>query len=336
MLPLFIYKSVQALYIRRKQCRNDVRRKMGKQHFYILRGLPGSGRTEKAKIMVEDNPWLIRASKEDIAFSMYGFYHPLDLDRFQTDNVKLLYKAQVEAALKAGLSVVDDNMNLDSTSVKELYILANRYNVEPEIIDFDLHFEKCIKNDNFAKGNGYGETYIRMLVKKFTSRGHILPAPVNKPEEIKSGRKYEPDTSLPKAFWLDADGTFFNMVPEIRGPFDFHLVHLDPVFQHIVNICKALVNDGYKVIVMSGRDEWCKDATYQAFVDAGVTPDEMCMRPNNTSDIHDYQIKEMLFWDNKLHEKYYVEFALDDRKSVVDYTREVLGIPVLQVAPGDF
>jgi predicted kinase len=306
---------------------------MVKQHFYILRGLPGSGRGDKAKNMVEDNPWLVRVSREDIAMQLYGFYHPMDLDRFMTDNVSLIQQAQIDTALKAGLSVVDDDINVDAESIKKLYILANRYGVTPEIIDFNLHFEKCIKVDRYSKPS-YGETYIRTLVKKFVDNGNLRTVPKNDPSEIKLGRRYEPDKSLPKAFWLDADGTFFGMGE--RDPFDFHLVHLDYVHEHILNICNALVAAGYKAIVMTGRDESCREGTWNAFVNAGLTPHEMYMRPNGTNDIQDFQIKEDMFFGNDLHKKYFVEFALDDRNSVVQHTRDSMGIPVLQVAPGDF
>ena len=172
------------------------------------------------------------------------------------------------------------------------------------------------------------------MVKKYIDNGHIRPAPVNDPSEVKLGRRYEPDKTLPKAFWLDADGTFFGMGE--RDPFNFHLVHLDFVHEHILNICKALVNVGYKAIVMTGRDESCREATWKAFVDAGLEPHEMYMRPNGTSDTEDFMIKEQMFFGNNLHEKYFMEFALDDRNSVVEHTRFSMGIPVLQVAPGDF
>jgi hypothetical protein len=46
-------------------------------------------------------------------------------------------------------------------------------------------------------------------------------------------------------------------------------------------------------------------------------------------------IKEELFW-KFVAPKYDIEFALDDRQQVVDHTRDVLKIPVLQVAPGLF
>jgi len=305
---------------------------MGTPTLYILRGLPGSGRSDAAKNMVEENSWLVRASRADLSMQMYGYYHPMDLDRFQTDNVTLFHHNQIDVALKAGLSVVDDNINVDAESIKKLYIIANRHKATIKIIDFDLHFEKCIKKDAFTP-DGYGETYIRLLVKKFIDNGHIRPAPVNNQEEVTLGRTYEPDKSLPKAFWLDADGTFFGM--GARDPFDFHLVHLDYVHEHILNICKALVDDGYKAIVMTGRDESCREGTWNAFVKAGLEPYEMYMRPMGTNEIHDFQIKEEMFFGNNLHKKYYMEFALDDRQSVVDHTRR-MGIPVLQVAPGDF
>ena len=49
----------------------------------------------------------------------------------------------------------------------------------------------------------------------------------------------------------------------------------------------------------------------------------------------DSTVKEELFWTH-VAPKYDIEFALDDRQQVVDHTREVLKIPVLQVAPGLF
>lgn len=306
---------------------------MGKQHFYILRGLPGSGRDDAAKNMVEDDSWLIRVSRHDIGMQLYGYYHPMDHDRFMTDNITLIQTSQIDTALKAGLSVVVDDINVDAESIKRLYILANRYNLTPEIIDFDLHFEKCIKADRYANPS-YGEAYIRTLVKKFIDKGSLRPVPANNPEEIKLGRRYEPDKSLPKAFWLDADGTFFGMGE--RDPFDFHLVHLDYVHEHIKNIVQALRKDGYAILVMTGRDESCREGTWKAFCDAGVEPTEMFMRPNGTSDIQDFMIKEEIFFGNDIHKKYFVEFAFDDRTSVVKHTRYSMGIPVLQVADGDF
>lgn len=306
---------------------------MSEQHFYILRGLPGSGRSNAAKNMVEDNPWLLRVAREDIALQLYGHYHPMDLDRFMTDNVSLIQMSQIDTALKAGLSVVDDNINIDAESIKKLYVLANRYNLVPEIIDFNLHFEKCIKADRWENPS-YGEAYIRTLVRKFIDKGSLRPVPQNDPADIKIGRRYVPDKSLPKAFWLDADGTFFGMGE--RNPFDFHLVHLDYVHEHIRNIVQALRKDDYAILVMTGRDESCREGTWKAFVDAGVEPTEMFMRPNGTNEIQDFQIKEEMFFGNNLHKKYFVEFAFDDRNSVVKHTRYSMGIPVLQVADGDF
>jgi hypothetical protein len=46
-------------------------------------------------------------------------------------------------------------------------------------------------------------------------------------------------------------------------------------------------------------------------------------------------IKKELFMNN-VHNKFFVEFILDDRKQVVDMWRNDLGLTVFQVAEGDF
>lgn len=306
------------------------------QVLHILRGLPGTGKTAEAMALVDDNPWLVRVNRQDIAKTLYGRLREEDLSRFEFDNVTLFQHNMIDTALKAGLSAVDDNYNLSADSVKDLYKLANKYNATIKVVNFDLHFEQALKrNNNRPTEEVVSEVFFRDLVKRFTKKGHIRPEPKNNLNPIISGKRYEPNPNLPKAIWLDADGTFFKMDPDIRGPYDFHKVHLDPVQEHIAELVRACQKDNFKIVVMSGRDESCRDATYQAFVDAGVIPDDMFMRPLDTKDIPDYEIKHALFWEYVVP-KYDVRFALDDRQSVVNYTREVIGIPVLQVAPGDF
>lgn len=302
---------------------------------YILRGLPCTGKTSEALTMVKNDPWLVRVSRKDIMKMSFGVSRETDLDRFQLDNLTLMQHNTIDSALKAGLSVIDDNHNLAAGTVKDLYKIANKYKAEIEVINHHpASLDDCIKISKGTKGLAHDEAFIRNLIKRFTKKGKLNPEPKNVMDIAKSGKRYEPNPNLPKAVWVDADGTFFTMSKE-RYPFDFHLVHLDTPQPHIVDLCKALQKDGYKIVVMSGRDEICYDATYQGYVDAGVIPDDVFMRPNNTSEIHDYEIKHELFW-KYVAPKYDIRFALDDRQSVVDYTREVLGIPVLQVAPGDF
>ncbi len=305
------------------------------QTFVILRGLPGSGKTKVAKDSININPWMVRVNRQDISAMLYNKFREEDLERFEFDNVTLIQHNTIDTALKAGLSVIDDNYNLSADTVKDLYKIANKYKVEPIVIDFDVHFEECIKISKNKNGFIPSEEFMRDLVKRFTKKGHLRPAPKNNLNPVSSGKRYTSNPDLPKAIWLDADGTFFKMDPDIRGPFDFHKVHLDPVQEHIAELVRACQKDNFKIVVMSGRDESCREATYQAFVDAGVVPDDMFMRPLDTKDIPDYEIKHSLFWEHVVP-KYDIRFALDDRQSVVNYTREVIGIPVLQVAPGDF
>lgn len=150
---------------------------------------------------------------------------------------------------------------------------------------------------------------------------------------------YVPNPELPKAFWLDVDGSIAERVhpgvEDPRGPYDGTRVGEDAVIEHIHDIVLALVAAGYKCVVMTGRGEECRKET-QAWFDWNSIPyDDIFMRPWGDKGTKDCHVKYDLFWD-KVVPKYDVRFALDDRQQVVDYTREVLKIPVLQVATGDF
>lgn len=143
---------------------------------------------------------------------------------------------------------------------------------------------------------------------------------------------------LPKAIWLDVDGTAFTMFgPDgkpHRGPFEYHKVHLDTPLQHTINVVKSLRDSGYKVVVLSGREESCKEATLDAFAEVGIFPDDIFMRPNK-SNIPDDLLKYKIYKED-IEGKYNIEFAFDDRDKVVAMLRNILKIPVYQVNYGAF
>lgn len=302
------------------------------QRFYIFRGLPCSGKTNFAKEMINLDPWIVRVNKNEIAQML--FQKTSNLDRLQEDNIKLIQKSSIETALRAGLTVIDDNYNLKADDVKSLYTLGNKNGVKADVISFETSVDSCVQRDS-NRENSVGEFFIRDLAARFMKKGLLTKEPENVGLPTFAGKRHVPNPNLPKAIWLDADGTFFSMDPAVRSPFEFDKVHLDLVNHHIADLVKACVKDNYKVVVMTGRDEICREATWKAFVDAGVTPDDMFMRPNGSKEIPDNEIKYHMYWEHVAH-KYDIRFALDDRQAVVDLTREVLGIPVLQVAPGDF
>jgi len=149
------------------------------------------------------------------------------------------------------------------------------------------------------------------------------------------------------AIIVDVDGTLADM-RGIRGPFEWDKVHLDRPHQDVIDLVKDLagvdtysdtfLDDGlieakYKIIITTGRDGVCEEATRKWLKDNGVPYDDFYIR--KAGDFRkDNIIKSEIYMDH-IRPKYDVKYVIDDRDQVVDMWRS-LGLRVLQVAPGDF
>jgi len=156
------------------------------------------------------------------------------------------------------------------------------------------------------------------------------------------------------AIIVDVDGTLADM-RGIRGPFEWDKVHLDKPHQDVIDLVKDLAgveeidqlkyfDDGtsgerftkipkYKIIITTGRDGVCEEATRKWLKDNGVCFYDFYIR--KAGDFRkDNIIKSEIYMDH-IRPKYDVKFVIDDRDQVVEMWRS-LGLRVLQVAPGNF
>ena len=159
------------------------------------------------------------------------------------------------------------------------------------------------------------------------------------------------------AIIVDVDGTLADM-RGVRGPFEWDKVHLDKPHQDIIDLVRDLcyieVPTGeledefeygelvrsheiykmkYKIIITTGRDGVCEEATKKWLKDHKIHFDEFYIR--KAGDFRkDNIIKSEIYMDH-IRPKYDVKFVIDDRDQVVDMWRS-LGLRVLQVAPGNF
>lgn len=265
-------------------------------------------------------------------------YH--GLSRHQELTVTSLNEAAMIQAFKSGMSVVVDNTNLRSADVKSLYKIANDFGVSIRVHDMDLFtLEEIIENDK-TREKSVGEDVIRGFYTRYFRKGKYPPVPENTPESV-LGKPYTPNPDLPKAVWVDLDGTLAERehddAPQpVRGPFDEHRVGEDAVIEHVADLVRVLHKDGYKIIAMSGRTDGCQQESEDWLKKNNIPYDEIFMRRTELdAGRKDCYVKHDLFWEF-VAPKYDVRFCLDDRQQVVDFTRDVLRIPVLQVAPGDF
>ncbi len=151
------------------------------------------------------------------------------------------------------------------------------------------------------------------------------------------------------AIIVDVDGTLADM-RGVRTPFEWDKVHLDKPHQDIIELVQGfasleaytgeydddgdeIIDSRYKIIITTGRDGVCEEATRKWLAEHGVPFDDFYIR--KAGDFRkDNIIKSEIYMDH-IRPKYDVKFVIDDRDQVVEMWRS-LGLRVLQVAPGNF
>lgn len=137
--------------------------------------------------------------------------------------------------------------------------------------------------------------------------------------------------SKPLAIIVDVDGTL--ALRGDRSPYDWSKVGLDTVNEPIADIVRAYDLRSVFVLVVSGRDGSCVNATGAWLRRYDIPFDRLFMRPAGNTE-KDSIIKKRIF-DDMIRDKFDVLFVLDDRNQVVEMWRS-LGLVCLQVAPGNF
>lgn len=282
---------------------------MKKQKVLILSGLPSSGKSTRARELVDKGNWK-RVNKDLIRLM-------LDNSKWSRNNEKFVLALRdhiIVSALKDGSNVVVDDTNFGKhpQHIKDLVKDIPNVIVEEEFIDTPL--EVCISRDA-ARDESVGKKVIMDMYNKYLRKEQELVL-------------Y--DEELPDAIIVDIDGTIAHM--KGRSPYDWDRVDEDEFDEAVASIPFALRNSVI-IIIMSGRDEVCREKTEKWLKDNGMPYNHLYMRPQGNTE-KDSVIKERLY-NNHIKGKYNVRFVLDDRQQVVDLWRR-LGLKCFQVAEGNF
>jgi len=140
-------------------------------------------------------------------------------------------------------------------------------------------------------------------------------------------------TMLTYTIICDLDGTLALHNNRIWNEYDKVLT--DDVNNNIAELIRALkYGNGYRIIIISGREDWCKKDTKEWLEKNDIPFDELFMR--KTKDYRkDCLIKKEIY-EEYIKDNYNILFAIDDRNQVVDMWRKELNITCLQVNYGDF
>ncbi len=276
----------------------------------ICRGLPGSGKSTWAKNFCENNPDYIRVNRDDIRNMRGKYWLPKD-----EDLVTKIHIAIIDQAILAKKNVVIDDTNLNDERYKtlSLFLEAHGYTVEEK--HFDLTPEKCIEND-LKRPNSVGAKVIWDMYDRYIiDRDPVV---------------YE--AGLPDAVIFDIDGTI--ALNNGRSPYDYSKVGEDLVNEPIKELLLLYKKSGKLIIIFSGRDGVCAEATVDWLSRHEIPFDFLGMR--DAGDKRKDNIVKRELFDKNVRGKYNISVVVDDRDRVVRSWRKELGLTCLQVNYGDF
>jgi hypothetical protein len=246
--------------------------------------------------------------------------------------VTVAQRAQIDALLREGISVICDDTNLRSKVVKELAELAYAAGATVVVKDFtDVTLEECIRRDaGRDEAARVGAEVIRGMHQRYLAgRGLPLPVPL---EVLPPAATYTPPADAPRAVLVDIDGTVAVMGG--RSPYDMSAVAEDEPNHAVIAAVRAMHAAGYAIVFCSGRTDDCRDET-QAWLREHVAVEYDALHMRAYGDNRRDSVVKAEIFEREIRDRYHVVGVFDDRAQVVRMWR-ALGLTVFQVAEGNF
>jgi predicted kinase len=296
-------------------------------------GISGSGKTTWAKQWVKEDPIRrVRLNYDDIRCMLGEYWVPE-----REPLVKYIFDKSLVEAMELGYDIVIDNMsNLNSKHQAEYAKLVESHNdvytqsqYEIEHKWFITSVDVCIERDKNREVS-VGEKVIRQQWRKY--RNEIIQHGIK--EMLSNQVKNNP--MLPHCILVDMDATLcFNTNGRpFYGPGADVGMRDDIPNTNVIDLVKAYCTAyNCDLIILTGRDESCREATMDWLNEHDLHPTELLMRPDGSYLRGDEQKK--LIYEIKIKDKYNVDFVIDDSDKVVKMYRD-LGLTVLQPNEGKF
>ncbi|KPG13719.1 phosphatase domain-containing protein [Mycobacteroides immunogenum] len=299
-----------------------------------MRGYVASGKSTRAREIAKETGAVV-VNRDLLRLQLLGSYWTGDPD--DESRVSVAEEAQVLALMNAGVPVVVDATHLVASYLRKWARMATRYGWEFHVEDVPTPMDVCL--ERLRRRNRESDRIIEASVlfnqaKRF---------PINRWPVI-TKREFNPipvgrQICLPRAIIVDIDGTLAEKSD--RSPYDYSRVYEDGLYQDIAFLIDRLTdNTSYYTLIVSGRDDTCRDETMEWLVSHGIYYDELLMRETEVDidefggKLPDFEVKYRLF-DEYIRDKWCVDFVIDDRRQVIDMWRGI-GLRVLDVAGNDF
>lgn len=316
--------------------------------FFVLRGLPGSGKSTWAKELLKKEPSRFkRVNRDDLRVMLDdGIWTKED----EVFTVSVQNKI-VKDALSEGYDVILDNTHLVPAVLKKIHKLAESVG-DVKVIErtFNVSVEECLRRNSLREGKARVPDKVILDLARQSG--------IDKGKKLEDRETYYPprdgyqvveqDQSLPKAILCDLDGTL--AIIGDRSPYDpSECDTKDRPNWPVIECVKAMYQQEVEIIFMSGREDKHKEQS-ERFIEQWVQveyfnphaepkllfeviPHQLYMR--STGDMRkDSVVKKELF-EEHVAGKYNVLFVLDDRNQVCNFWRSI-GLSCFQVNYGDF
>ncbi len=294
----------------------------------ILCGISASGKSTWANEYVKLNPKSLIVSRDGLRLMLFGtndtdYY----INPFLDTRENLITDMQLKLitdGLSSGYTVVIDDTNCSLSKINSFtkdfsnyHIIYKRFDIPLlEAIDRDKLRNRCVGEKIITKQMFKYET----LCKHFKFEPYAPPLPP----------RIASNPNLMSVYIFDIDGTLAHN--NGRAFYDWKRVGEDSCREMVKNCAVALWENGYPIIICSGRDAVCLPETKKWLIFHEIPFYEVHLRPPGDNR-HDWIIKEEMW--RELSTRYNIIALFDDRQSVVDHGRR-LGLEVFQVAPGNF
>ena len=249
----------------------------------------------------------------------------LDVGKYSKKNektVKHMQTKMVEDLLSTGYNVIVADTNLSPKRQQKWIDLAVTHSVKFEIKSFlDVSLEECVKRD-LNRPKSVGKDVIMRMYNE-----HVKPLQT-------SPKKYKHTAGLYRAIICDIDGTLAHkkVGKGERSWYDWDRVGEDDVDATVNSLLCMYASRGYRIILLSGRDEVCRDNTECWLMENGVVWDGLFMREEGCNR-KDSIIKEEIFWED-IVPNFNVELVIDDRLQVCRMWNDI-GVKLFKVGDPD-
>lgn len=298
----------------------------------ILVGAPGSGKSTFAKYLLRtENNW-VRVNRDD--FRMMQFGDTL-MDTYYEERISIMVQTCTIELLKKKTNVVIDATNCGLRTLEDMVQTYTAYaDIYFKVFDLPVNelVERCDK-----RNAEIGKFISKRVIEKHVNQLQMTKEKFDFQPIMKSVSEatviYTPqDENLPKAIICDLDGTLSLL--NGRDPYDASSCDNDLLNIPVANTLKIAKNQGYKIILLSGREDIYREPTERFLQKYAIGYDTLIMR--NANDFRKDSIIKKEIFQREIQGKFFVEFLLDDRNQVVDMWRKELGLPCFQVNYGDF